>query len=123
VLEKDRQAEMRLPRQREKRARAILGVSDATDRRGIRRAFRPASPASHPDGNLADGECCAVLEQLQAPPELPIGAHGGLDGPRGHWCLWREKFFSQDSKERSHADLRVPLQEVRPRHRVSGKAE
>jgi len=112
VLEKDWQAEIRLLRRRERKARAILGVSDAAGRQEIRRAFRQAVLASHPDVNpadaetarrfhlvcrayrcLMDGESCATLDELQAPPEVPAETHYRLDNPWGYWCWWRDRYF------------------------------
>ena len=114
MLEKDWQAETRLVRERERKARAILGVSETAGRAAIRRAFRQASLADHPDVNpaneeaarrfhivccayrcLTEGESCAVLDQLEAPPEAAADSRYRLDNPWGYWCWWRDKYFDQ----------------------------
>ncbi|KPK51031.1 MAG: hypothetical protein AMK72_00735 [Planctomycetes bacterium SM23_25] len=138
--DRDWQAETARLQDRDRKSRAILGVSPTAGRTQIRRAFRRASLTHHPDANpqddgaaarfhlvccaykfLTEGEACAALDELECPPPPPTGGKYRLDNPWGYWCWWREKFFSQDSKEKGHADLRIPLQEMRARHRVSGK--
>jgi len=114
VLDRDWQAEIGLLRRRERKARAILGVLDTTDRGGIRRAFRRATLVNHPDLNpgdeetarrfhlircaykcLTEGESCAALDELEPAPEAPGDTKYRLDNPWGYWCWWREKYFSQ----------------------------
>jgi len=85
--DRDWQAEIALLQERERKARAILGVSETADRAEIRLAFRRASRLHHPDVNggsedssrefhlvccaykfLAEGQACAALDQLDALP-------------------------------------------------------
>ena len=114
MLEKDWQAETRLLRQREGKARAILGVSATASRAELRRAFRRASLANHPDMNPADkdaerrfhliccayrclteGKSCPALDKLQGPPQAPTDTRYRLGNPWGYWCWWRDKYFDE----------------------------
>jgi len=126
--------------ERDRKSRAILGVPETAGQTEICRAFRRASLVHHPDANpqddsaaarfhlvccackfLTEGEASAALDDLECSASPHTDGKYRLDNPWGYWCWWREKFFSQNSKERSHADLRIPLQEMRARHRVPGK--
>jgi len=106
------QADIALLQERTRKARAILGVPKSAARQEIRRAFRQASLAHHPDVNgndeeslrrfhlaccaykfLTEGEFCAALDELGSPPpELKDGKYQ-MDNPWGYWCWWRENFF------------------------------
>jgi len=102
--------------ERDRKSRALLGVSEAADKAEIRRAFHRASLAHHPDVNggegdasrrfhlvccaykfLTEGEACAALDELDEPDE-PSGPHTDskyrLDNPWAYWRWWREKYFN-----------------------------
>jgi hypothetical protein len=115
VPERDWQAEIRTLRRRERQARAILGVSETAGRSEVRRAFREASRASHPDANpgdraaearfrliccaykhLMEGQPCTALDRLAAPPEPAPDGKYRLDNIWGYWCWWRETYFDRN---------------------------
>ena len=115
MFEKDWQAEIRTLRRRERQARTILGVSETAGRREIQGAFRQASRMNHPDVNpgdreaearlrliccaykhLTEGQPCAALDELEAPPEAATDGKYRLDNIWGYWCWWREKYFNQN---------------------------
>ena len=110
--DRDWQAEVALLRERESKSRQILGLPDDADRAAVRRAFRRASLACHPDANAADpeaarrfhlvccayrfligGEACEALDAFRAGPEPRGRARRGFDNPWAYWCWWREQFF------------------------------
>ena len=110
--DRDWQVEISLLQERERKARAVLGVSETADNREVRRAFRRASLEHHPDVNggsadssrrfhliccaykfLTEGEACAALDELDAPPAAMTDGKFRLDNPWGYWCWWRENFF------------------------------
>jgi len=113
----DWQAEIDLLRERERKARALLGVSDTAGPADIRRAFRHVSRRVHPDVNgggpdaarrfhlvrcayrcLTSGEACGPLDELdvpETPPGSPASGDYRQDNPWGYWCWWRDKFFEQ----------------------------
>jgi len=112
VPDRDWQAEIARLQALDRKSRAILGVSESADRAEIRRAFRRASLAHHPDVNGGEGECsrhfhlaicaykfltegeaCAELDALDAPPAPMTDGKYRLDNPWGYWCWWRENFF------------------------------
>jgi DnaJ-class molecular chaperone len=115
--DRDWQAEIAVFQERERKARAILGVSETADRAAIRRAFRQASMASHPDKNrgdseasrrfqliccaykfLTEGEACPALDEMGNPPPVPPeGGKFRLDNPWGYWCWWRDKYFGSST--------------------------
>ena len=99
---------------RDRKSRAILEVSETADRAEIRRAFRRASLAHHPDVNSAKNEsaarfrliCCAykfliegeagtALDDLECPPPPHTDGEYRLDNPWGYWCWWRENYFGE----------------------------
>ena len=114
MADRDWQAEIALLQERDRKSRAVLGVSQTADGAEIRRAFRRASLAHHPDVNrgdddasrrfhlaccaykfLTEGEACAVLDDLECPPLPYMDGKYRLDNPWGYWCWWREKYFAE----------------------------
>lgn len=110
--DRDWQAEIALLKERNLKSRAILGVSETADRAEIRRAFRRASLAHHPDANpedagsaarfhliccayklLTEGKACAALDNLVCPAPPHTDGKYRLDNPWGYWCWWRDKYF------------------------------
>lgn len=105
-------AEISLLQERDRKARAILAVSEKADDQEIHRAFRRASLAHHPDLNgedeecsrrfhlvccaykfLTEGEASAALDEFDSPrPMLKSGKYE-MDNPWGYWCWWCESFF------------------------------
>ena len=113
---RDWQAEISCLQQRQRKARAILGVSETAGRTEIRRAFRQASLAHHPDMNrgdrsgayrfhlvccaykfLTEGEACAALDNLETPGATLTDGKYQPDNPWGYWCWWRETFFGNST--------------------------
>ena len=107
-------AEIARLHERDRRARAILGVSGSSDAAEIRNAFRRASLAHHPDTNPQDDEaaarfrliCCAyrfltegeACGALDGPERATIPDAQGryhLDNPWGYWCWWHDKYFGE----------------------------
>ncbi|MBN1919293.1 MAG: J domain-containing protein [Verrucomicrobia bacterium] len=105
-----------LLQERDRRARAVLGVAPAADMEEIRRAFRKQSLACHPDTNpndqdaarrfrlvccaykfLVEGDMCPEIEQASLPSLSEADAERCLDNDWAYWCWWREKFFEKDS--------------------------
>jgi DnaJ-class molecular chaperone len=110
--DKDWQAEIVRIKRRERKAKALLGVSEQADNKEIRQAYRRASLEHHPDANqgdegaadrfhliccaykfLTEGEPCPELDEVET--QLPEHTDGKykLDNPWGYWCWWRDKFF------------------------------
>lgn len=113
----DWQDEISLAQERDRKARAILGVSDTADDGEIRTAFRQACTEHHPDANpdekeasrrfhliccaykcLTEGETCPDLDALEKPPPPPTTETYNRENPWGYWCWWREIFFDSDTK-------------------------
>jgi len=109
--DRDWQAEIARIQERDRKSRAILGVSKTAGRREIRRAFRRASLAHHPDVNggdddasrrfhlvccaykfLTEGEACAALDEPSRPH---TDGKYCLDNSWGYWCWWRESYFGE----------------------------
>ena len=112
MRDRDWQAEIAVARERDRKSRAVLGVSETADRAEIRRAFRRASLVHHPDVNegdgqasrrfhllrcaykfLTEGEPCAALDEVDEPSRPHTGDKYRRDNPWGYWCWWRETFF------------------------------
>ena len=112
--DRDWQAEISLLQERERKARAILGVPESAGKQEIRRAFRRASRVHHPDVNggsedssrrfhlvccaykfLTEVQACPALDQLDAPPATLTDGKYRLNNPWGYWCWWREKYFGE----------------------------
>jgi len=109
---RDWQAEVALQRRRDRLSRAILGVDETADEAQIRRAFRRASLAHHPDANPADdqaarrfhllrcayefltaGRTCAALDALAADMNDEPETTNRRDNPWRYWHWWKEVFF------------------------------
>lgn len=122
--DRDRQAEIALQQDRDRKSRAILGVSEMADRAEIHRAFRQGSLAHHPDANqgdssaaarfhliccaykfLTEGKACTALDELGTPPTTFTDGTYQLDNPWGYWCWWCEKYFGNPSQEKRHVGL------------------
>lgn len=107
---RDWQAAIDKLRERDRRARHVLGVSAEADLDTIRQAFRRASLASHPDVNggdkeasrrfhlvccayklLTEGKACAALDEMDDPPQEEDAPC--RDNPWAYWCWWRERYF------------------------------
>ena len=112
--DRDWQSEIALLQDRDRKSRAILGVSESANMAEIRRAFRRGILAHHPDMNHGDGNasyrfhllCCAykfltesqacfVLDELDKPTPVRTDGKYRLDNPWGYWCWWREKYFGE----------------------------
>jgi len=112
MVETDWQDQINRLQQRERKARAVLGVSENADLMEIRRAFRRACIVHHPDVNrgetkaadrflliccaykfLTEGENCEALDRLDVPPKGTAEGEYRMDNPWGYWCWWREKYF------------------------------
>jgi len=106
------QGEARLLRERDEKARAILGVGAAAEAEEIRRAFRRLSRACHPDTNpddtdaawrfrlvccaykfLTEGDMCSELEEARRSADKESEAQRRLDNDWAYWCWWRDKYF------------------------------
>lgn len=115
MREKDWQAEIAQMQERDRKSRALLGVSETADRTEIHRAFRRASVMHHPDKNpddagaprrfhliccaykfLIEGRACAALDATDSPPAPVTDGGYFLENPWGYWCWWRDKYFGKD---------------------------
>ena len=112
MQDRDWQAELRLRRQREKKARQILGVSDLAGAEQIKRAWRRQSLKHHPDRNdgsteshrrfilincayrfLSEGLDCEDLDvEHLSDEQLTLGKYR-RDNLWGYFCWWRENYF------------------------------
>ncbi len=100
--------------ERDRKSRALLGVSENADKAEIRRAFRRASLAHHPDASGGDADAvsrfhlvccaykfmterqaCAELDALNEPSRPHTNGKYSLDNPWGYWCWWRENYFGE----------------------------
>jgi DnaJ-class molecular chaperone len=102
---------MRL-REREEKARAILGVGEAAEAEEIRRAYRRLSLVCHPDQNpsdtaaawrfrlvccaykfLTEGDMCPELDEADRSADAEPETQQRLDNDWAYWCWWRDKYF------------------------------
>jgi DnaJ-class molecular chaperone len=132
--DRDWQAELALLQARDLKSRAVLGVSEAAGRTEIRRAFRRASLAHHPDSGggddqawrrfhlircayefLTEGRPCAALDELDEPPPSPPTGKYRLDNPWGYWCWWRETFFGDVPQEDGGGQSRASRPQAAPK--------
>jgi len=114
VPDRNWQTEIAREQERDRKSRAILGVSETADKADIRRAFRRASLAYHPDASgrdgdpsrrfrlvccayefLAKGKACAALDELDEPSGAHTDGKYRMGNPWGYWCWWRENYFSE----------------------------
>ena len=112
MQDRDWQAEIALLQERDKKAYAILGISETAGREQIKRAFRRACLACHPDKNpgddqakqrfhliccaykfLTEGDVCPQLDEAELPAEEFTAGRYHLDNPWGYFCWWRENYF------------------------------
>ena len=105
-----------------KAARRLLGVAENASAEQLKRAYREAAIAHHPDhkGNSAeanrrfalikcayellafDKPCDELLENTDSWRSVPEDGKYRLDNRWGHFCWWRDKFFgSEDTKGKS----------------------
>ena len=112
MQDKDWQAEIALLAEREAKAYAILDIPATSSRKQIKRAFRRACLANHPDKKpqdqdaqrrfhltccayklLTEGYVCPELDEAESPFRQFTAGKYRLDNLWGHFCWWREKFF------------------------------
>ena len=116
MTDKDWKADIALLKERDRKSRMILGVSETADQSEIRQTFRRAGLEHHPDRNkqdsdasrqfhlicsaykfLTEGEASDALDQFNSPPEPPVDGKYSRDNMWGYWCWWRENYFSEKS--------------------------
>ena len=105
-----------------KAARRVLGVSEDTDKKDLKKAYRRASMKCHPDHNQDDAEatkrfvlvkcayellaedkpCPHLLEEINTWEGIPEDGKYKLDNPWGHFLWWREKFFGSEKEKGSN---------------------
>ena len=96
-----------------KAARRLLGVGADASPEDLKRAYRRAARAHHPDHNTNNDEanrkftlikcayellafdtpCDALLAEMDTPTGTDADEKYNLDNPWGHFCWWRERFF------------------------------
>jgi len=105
-----------------KAACKVLGVSEDTDKKELKKAYRKASMKYHPDHNQDDADaakkfslvkcayellaedktCPELLEDINSWAGVPKDDKYKLDNPWGHFLWWREKFFGSEKEKRSN---------------------
>jgi hypothetical protein len=95
-------------------ARKILGVGESVTKEALKKAYRRAVIKYHPDRNrddpdankkfilvkcayellAKDNPCPELLKEISGWQDVPEDAKYKLDNLWGHFCWWREKFFS-----------------------------
>jgi len=112
VQDRDWQAEIALLQERERKAYTILDIPETSSRKQIKRSFRRACLACHPDKNpqdehakqrfhliccayklLTEGYVCPELDEAESPAQEFTAGKYRLDNLWGHFCWWREKYF------------------------------
>jgi len=98
----------------------ILDVEENADKEQLKRAYRNAAIQCHPDhnANTADANkmfalihcayellafdkpCDALLLEMDSWSDVPKDNKYRLENTWGHFCWWREKFFSHAKKSR-----------------------
>ena len=118
VPERDWQAEVALQQARDRKARELLGLGERAMRAEIRRAFRRACRAHHPDCRpgekqparqfhlihcaykfLTEGEACTALDELEDPAQPAARSGSRMDTPWGYWVWWRSTYFGDTGPE------------------------
>jgi curved DNA-binding protein CbpA len=102
-------------------ARKLLEVSEGANEEELKRAFRRAAVACHPDhvGNTEDANrrfalikcayellandkpCEELLEETISWTDVPEDESYRLENPWGHFLWWRDRFFSPPSRKES----------------------
>jgi len=117
MTERDWQDELRTHREREKKARDILGVSNNAAMPEIRRAFRLACRRTHPDaaGNdpkavrrfrlicsarrfLENNETSDELDSYELADQASGDQPDKQDNPWSYWCWWRETYLGDNQE-------------------------
>jgi len=100
-------------------ARRILNVPENASAKQLKRAYRDAAIEHHPDhnGNTAaanrrfvliqcaynllafDGPGDVLLAEMDSGDAVPGDDTYRLDNQWGHFCWWRERFFSAETRD------------------------
>lgn len=103
-----------------KTASRILNVQENAGAQQLKRTYREAAIAHHPDhnGNTAeanrrfalikcayellafDKPCDEILEEINFWPGVPEDGKYRMDNPWGQFLWWREKFFGSGSNDK-----------------------
>jgi len=103
-----------------KAARKILNVPENADKKQLQKAYKQAAVKYHPDHNKQSPEankkfklikcayellafdkpCDNLLEEINRWSGIPEDSKYKLDNTWGHFLWWKEKFFSDDNKNK-----------------------